>query len=98
MAYNDGWRVYEDIPVNIEKANMLRGLKLQLEVQLKKQIKVVDKFSEKARVLTLDNSTRKRRSAANLKLQTEYECRDNIQRRIGIIEEWLKEFDKEREF
>lgn len=93
MSYNDGWRVYEDIPEKVEKTNMLRGLKVQLEKQLEKQQKIVEKFSEKARVLTLDNSTPKRRSAANLKLQTECECRDNIQRRIGIIEEWLKEFN-----
>jgi hypothetical protein len=66
MAYNDGWRVYEDIPVKIVKTNILLSSKLNLEKQLEKQKLIVAKFSESARKLTLDNSSHKRRSAANI--------------------------------
>lgn len=91
ISYNDGWRVYEDTPVNIEKTYMLRGIKSSLEKQLDKQEKKVKEVSEKTRLLTLENSTPKRRSAANMRLSEECNYRDTIKRRIGIVEDWIKE-------
>lgn len=91
MSYNDGWRVYEDEPVKVEKVNMLYGLKASLEKQLEKQAKKVAEVSEKTRALDLYNSTPKRRSAANMRLSEECNYRDRLQRRINIVTNWIEE-------
>lgn len=91
MSYKDGWRVYEDIPVKTEKLNMLQGIKASLEKQLGKQQVIVSKVSEATRKLDMYNSTPRRRSAVNMKLSDECNFRDTLQRKIGIIEDWMKE-------
>jgi len=91
MSYNDGWRVYEDNPEHIEKRNILITAKNSIEKQLEKQQKKVNIVSESTRKLTLDNTSHARRSAANMRLQQECECRDTLKRRLDIIEKWLEE-------
>jgi hypothetical protein len=95
MRYNDGWRQYEDIPIKTEKINLLYGMKSNLEKQLSKQTEKVSKLSESTRKLDIYNSTPKRRSAANMKLSDECNLRDSIQRRIDIVEKWIKEVENE---
>ena len=89
MSYNDGWRVYGDIPVNIEKLNILSMNKATFQKQLTKQIEKVDKVSQEVRKTLEGNVSKARRSKANMRLQGECEARDNLERRIRIIEEWM---------
>ena len=91
MSYFDGWRDYEDIPQHIEKRNILITSKITIVKQLEKQEKRVNIVSESTRKLTIDNTSHKRRSAANMRLQQECECRDTLRRRLYIIEAWLEE-------
>lgn len=95
MSYFDGWRNYEDIPEHIEKRNILMTAKVSIEKQLVKQQNKVNIVSESTRKLTIDSTSRKRRSAANIRLQQECECRDTLKRRLYIIENWLEEIRKE---
>lgn len=95
MSYFDGWRDYEDIPQHIEKRNILMTAKIVIEKQLIKQEKKVNIVSESTRKLTMDNTSRKRRSAANMRLQQECECRDTLKRRLYIIDDWLQVIKKE---
>jgi len=95
MSYNDGWRKYEDIPEKKIKVQILLTSKFNIEKQLEKQIKKIEKISDKNKLLTLNNSTHKRRSSARLRLQTECEVRDNLQRKICIIEKWIEELKEE---
>jgi len=91
MSYNDGWRVYEDIPEYIEKRNILMLSRNIIEKQLDKQQIKVNEVSASTRKLDMYNSTPKRRSAANMRLQQECECRDILKRRLNIIDSWLEE-------
>jgi hypothetical protein len=59
MSYNDGWRIYEDIPEHIEKRNILMTAKIVIEKQLIKQENKVKIVSEATRKLTIDNTTKK---------------------------------------
>jgi hypothetical protein len=95
MSYFDGWRNYEDIPEHIEKRNIITLSKSVIEKQLEKQEKKVNIVSEATRKLTIDNTSKKRRSAANMRLQQECEFRDTLKRRLYIIETWLEEIRKE---
>jgi uncharacterized OsmC-like protein len=95
MSYFDGWRDYEDIPEHIEKRNILMIAKIVIEKQLIRQENKVKIVSESTRKLTIDNTTKKRRSAANMRLQQECECRDTLKRRLYIIEDWLEVIKKE---
>lgn len=95
MSYFDGWRDYEDIPEHIEKRNILMLSKNAIEKQLEKQQNKVSIVSEATRKLTIDNSTRKRRGAATMRLQQECECRDTLKRRLYIIDAWLEEIKVE---
>lgn len=96
VAYNDGWRVYEDTPVSVEKKHMLLVLKNQYSKQLEKQKDKVRKESEKCREIDPFKNTKARVTKARMKLQEECEVRDNIERRIRIIEEWIEELEKSR--
>ena len=91
MSYNDGWRIYEDEPLKVEKINMLQGVKVRLEIQLEKQQKKVIEISEKTRQVADSNVSIKRKSVANMRLSDECNYRDRLLRRIDIVEEWVKE-------
>ena len=89
MSYNDGWRVYENIPVNIEKLNMLNAHKLILQRQITKQMEKVSKVSQEVQKITYGNISKARRVKANMRLQCVCSARDDIDRRINIIDDWI---------
>ena len=89
MSYNDGWRVYENIPVNIEKLNILTMSRVIIQNQLFKQTEKANRVSQEVMKATQGNITKARRIKATMRLQGECEARDNLDRRLTIINEWI---------
>lgn len=90
MSFNDGWRVYEDVPKKIEKRNILNIAKIVIEKQLEKQQKKVNLVSASVRQHEVGTISIKRRSANNRRLSDECSCRDTLERRLSIVNEWME--------
>ena len=74
-----------------DKTFILNIAKNQLEKDLNKAQKQVDKHSQKLANVDMENTTVRNRANLRINLDIACEDRDNIQRRLDVIEEWKKE-------
>ena len=88
------WQPIRTFDADKEKLTLLHMLKSEVEKRLEKAQRDVEKKSDRLRKMDIYNSTRKKRSTARTALALACEERDRWDRRLQLVDEWIKEMKR----